>query len=244
MFSWLRKLTANSEGDRPDGAAGESRIPEPQVPEPQVPEDDSNRPDRPAVPIRPRESMRIRRETAGRSATSPSPAPPAAPPDPPSPPAKKQSSYHDLRKLALTASREEATGASPKGSMEPWAAIMEMAFAGATATVVAFENGTASVYVSSGGGFRGGGGEEKIREAAKAFIAKADQFIPQMVLTDAFPEPRLGEMIFYVRTDVGTFTAKVPKDELMKGWNVLSPLYRAAQDVITQYRLWSEAQGK
>ena len=128
--------------------------------------------------------------------------------------------------------------------MEPWAAIMEMAYGGATVTVAAFEDGTASIYLSSGGGFLGGGTEEKIRAAGKAFIASADKFISQMTLTDAFPEPRLGETIFYVRTDVGTFMAKEPKEELVKGRNVLSPLFAAAQEVITQYRLWDEVRGK
>jgi hypothetical protein len=128
--------------------------------------------------------------------------------------------------------------------MEVWAAIMEMAFGGATVTVAAFEDETASIYLSSGGGFMGGSTEERIRTAGKAFIAAADKFIPQMTMTDAFPEPRLGETIFYVRTDVGTFTAKEPKEDLVKGRSVLSPLFAAAQEVITQYRLWDEARGK
>jgi hypothetical protein len=215
MFNWLRKWFASSEGDRP-------RAPEQVEPW---------RSEGPAVPIQPRQSMLARQGQGGRA------------PEPKSPSAKKQNPYPALRKQALTSPREEAD-ANPRGSTQPWAAIMEMGVEGATMTIAAFEDGTASIYLSSGRDFIGGGGEEKIRAAGKAFITAAEKYISQMILTDAFPEPRLGETIFYVRTDVGTFTAKEPKEELVEGRNMLSPLFAAAQEVITQYRLRDEARGK
>lgn len=248
MFSWLRKLIGNSEDHNRRAPEGEPPVTpaKPNVPQakPRPPESGPRRSERPAVPIQPRDSMRIRRDTGGRSGGGHNPEPAASSSAPDEAGPKKQNPYYGLRKQALTAPRQEATGAEPKGSMEAWAAVMEMAFGGATATVAAFEDGTTSIYLSSGGGFIGGGADEKVGAAGKAFIAAADRCISQMTMTDAFPEPRLGETIFYIRTDVGTFMAKEPKDELVRGRNVLSPLFAAAQEVITQYRLWDEARAK
>jgi hypothetical protein len=248
MFSWIRKLIGSSEDDSLRALEGEPQVPQADSrgsqSKPSLPMSEPGPPERPAMRIQPRDSMRIRRDVGVQGGSGRSVAPAASSSASEEASAKKQNPYYGLRKQALTAPRQETTGIEPKGSMEAWAAIMEMAFGGATATVAAFEDGTVSIYLSSGGGFLGGSAEEKVRTAGTRFIAAADKSIPQMTMTDAFPEPRLGETIFYVRTDVGTFMAKEPKEELVRGRNVLSPLFAAAQEVITQYRLWDEARGK
>lgn len=151
----------------------------------------------------------------------------------PVPPDKAMSTYLGLRKGALTAS---ATG--QQKSDAPHAALMDIPVRTGTATIVAFADGTASIYISKGSGYIGGSQTyPTIREAGLRFIATARKFQPQMQVTQQFPLPEQGEVIFYVATDHGVYTAKAPEAELRKRSHPLTELYAAAQDVITQYRL-------
>ena len=105
-----------------------------------------------------------------------------------------------------------------------------------TATVVAFSDGHASIYLSSGGGFLGGGeSHDSIRNAAKRMIAIAAQCQPQAYHTKSYPLPEYGTVIFYFLTDSGIFTVAA-SDDFSKQRNSLSELGNAAQEVITEYR--------
>jgi len=114
---------------------------------------------------------------------------------------------------------------------------MDWGLSSATATVVALSDGSASVYLSNGGGFIGGQGQESINKAAKKTVGVAGEFQPQMRLTTTFPVAKQGEVIFYLLTDSGVFTASAPEGELRDNRQPLAKLANAAQDVITQYRL-------
>jgi hypothetical protein len=65
-----------------------------------------------------------------------------------------------------------------------------------TATVVALSDGTASVYLSSGGGFIGGIGQEPIRKAGQNAVAVAQELKTLMTATAAYPEPERGQVTF------------------------------------------------
>jgi hypothetical protein len=104
-----------------------------------------------------------------------------------------------------------------------------------TATVIAFSDGSASVYLSSGGGFIGGKSQEAVRKAAQEMVAAAAECLAQAHATTSYPLPQRGEVIFYLLTDEGVFAASAPVQELMSGRHGLSRLGGAAQNVITQY---------
>jgi hypothetical protein len=114
---------------------------------------------------------------------------------------------------------------------------MDWGTTSATATVVAVSDGSASIYLSSGGGFLGGGGHEAIRKAAQNMVAVAAEFQKQTTATTVYPLPRRGEVIFYLLTDAGIFTASGSEEELTAHRHFLSKLGDAGQEVITQYRL-------
>jgi hypothetical protein len=146
--------------------------------------------------------------------------------------------YSDLRGKALAGSRAAFGLAPSKSPTEPWGLLMETGFAdGGSCTVVAIADGSASVYLSSGGGFIGGGTQETIRKAAQATVTMAARFQPQMKLTKSFPLPAGGQTTFYVLTDAGVFTASAPEDDLVEERHSLSSLFHAGQEVVTQYRL-------
>lgn len=147
--------------------------------------------------------------------------------------------YAKLRDQLLSGSRKELglpPGASPS---EPWGVLMDInGGKGYTYTTVAIADGTASIYLSNGGGFIGGGQRyEAIRHAAITFVAIAASYRAQMKLATTFPLPKEGETAFYLLTDAGVFSTIAQTDLLGVRQHQLAPLFAAGQDVITQYRL-------
>jgi hypothetical protein len=152
--------------------------------------------------------------------------------------ADAKSVYLGLRDQALKLKRDKIGLPVPSSSTEPWAALMDWGVTNGTATIVAVEDGSASIYLSSGGGSIGGGqSHETIRRAAQKMVYVANEFQPHMQATDTYPLPESGQVIFYVLTDAGVFTAKVSQEELSLHRSPLSKLGDAAQEIITQCRL-------
>lgn len=149
--------------------------------------------------------------------------------------------YLGLRDQALHLKRDKIGLAAPSNPKEPWAVLMDWGLGTGTVTVVAISDGTASVYLSSGGGSIGGGqSHEPIRKAAQKMLFAAAEVQPQMRLTNSYPLAQQGQVIFYALTDAGVFTATGPQEELSSHRSQLSKLGDAAQDIITQYRLIEE----
>jgi hypothetical protein len=145
--------------------------------------------------------------------------------------------YVGLRDMVLQGSRAKfglAPGSSPK---EPYAVVMDWDVQSGTATVVAIADGTASVYLSSGGGFIGGGqSHESIRRAAKKVVEMASEVLPLMQVTTTYPLPQQGQVTFYLLTDAGVFTAGVSEEDLRTHRSPLSKLGDSVQVIVTEYR--------
>jgi hypothetical protein len=145
--------------------------------------------------------------------------------------------YGELRNQLLQGSRKAFNLPPSNDPKEPWAVIMEIGFPEGSATIVALVDGSASIYLSSGGGSIGGGAHESIRKAAIGMVNLAAKYLPRMAATKEFPLPKNGQTIFYVLTDAGTFTASAPENDLGENHHFLSLLFYAGQEIITQYRL-------
>jgi hypothetical protein len=146
--------------------------------------------------------------------------------------------YLGLRNLALQNSREKFNQAPTPTPTTPWGVMMDWGVPHGTATVVAFSDGGASIYLSNGGGFIGGGeSHESVRSAAKKMVSAAIESQPQTHATSEYPLPQHGEVFFYMFTDAGVFTASASEKDLSSHNHSLSKLGDAAQEVIKQYRL-------
>jgi len=147
--------------------------------------------------------------------------------------------YLGLRDLALQGTLpknvQDAAVAKPG---EPFAVLMDWGIARGTATVAAYSDGTASVYLSSGGGFLGGGqAHESIRSAAIKTVGIAGELKGLMHPTTMYPLPQPEHVTFYVRTSAGVLTATVLEGELRSHRSPLYKLGDSAQTIITEYRL-------
>jgi hypothetical protein len=97
---------------------------------------------------------------------------------------------------------------TPEGAGEPYGVVMDMGMNGRTATFVAFANGEASAYFSTGGGMIGTSqSSQDVVAAAKEFVAAAKPYVPSMAKASEQPLPGSGEVTFYVLTRGGVHTA-------------------------------------
>lgn len=141
-----------------------------------------------------------------------------------------------LRQQALTVSAAGLGLASSALASGCFGVLMETGYPGAVATLVAFVDGSTSLYFSTGGGIIGGGAHAAVRAAGVVFIGQADANRAQFAGTTETPLPGVGRVTFYVRTLTGTLTAEADQQELGHGRHALSPVFHAGQAVIAALR--------
>jgi hypothetical protein len=112
--------------------------------------------------------------------------------------------------------------------------MMDIAYPNWVATLISLRDGTASIYMKSGGGIFGG---YSARNEAKRFVGEAEKHVANMKPTKSFPYPEeLHHIKFYVLTRDGVYTGEADEKELVSGRHSLSPLFFAGNDVLTGLR--------
>jgi hypothetical protein len=145
-------------------------------------------------------------------------------------PAPAAAAMKSLRDKLLTSSPEQMGLKGKDAEAKVWGVLMEMAFPSGVATLVSVDDGTASLYTSTGGGVLGG---YSAREQAKQFVAEAEKHLAGMKPTKSFPYPEVGRVKFYVLTREGVYSAEADEEELVSGRHALSPLFFAGNEVLT-----------
>lgn len=148
-----------------------------------------------------------------------------------------------LRRLVLTREFLESASAqgdatTPGGAAR--AVVMDWGLDGGTATLVAYDDDTTSLYLSSGGGVIGAGAHETVRLAARAFRDAAHAARPAfapVATDDAFQLPPANNATFYLVTNDATLRAgPIATSLLAAGAHPLAALGARAQQVITAVR--------
>ena len=140
--------------------------------------------------------------------------------------------YSKLRLFALN----KELPAAPDGTI--LAVLMDGHVPNGTYTALAFWDGDASLYLSSGGGFIGGARQfPEIREAALMTIAVAVTSLAHFSATEVFDLPAPGDVRFFIRMKDGVKSATVAASHLQNGIHPLAVLSAAMQRIVTTYRL-------
>ena len=144
--------------------------------------------------------------------------------------------YPKMRDQALSVSRVKR---GLPASSAPLAVVMDVRDSdGSSFTTVAFEDGTASIYLSSGGGFIGGSQRhESIKNAGLNMLSTAASTLGGMTIVKSHPLPDKGHTSFFVVMDAGTYSVTVRTEDVEGPKHALFDLYAAGQEIVTQYRL-------
>jgi hypothetical protein len=118
---------------------------------------------------------------------------------------------------------------------------METGYPEGVATLVAFGDGTASLYFTGGGGIIGAGEHVAVREAIQTFLREADEHFSGFVPASTTPLPAIGRVRFYLRTFEGTLVGEASEQDLGDNRHPLSAVFYAGHSVITAMREVAES---
>jgi hypothetical protein len=152
------------------------------------------------------------------------------------PPKADPTIYPKLREHAL---QMRIPGVAPDAVQ---AVLMDWRLGNGTATVLAAMDGTGSMYLSSGGGFIGGGQKDPaLREAALFAVRLGTILKPRFTKTETFELPAPENVAFYLTTGEGVYTVQANDIAVRSGTDPLTILGAAMQMIVTQYRFIASA---
>jgi hypothetical protein len=154
---------------------------------------------------------------------------------------KDENPYQGLRSQVFT-TKPETIGINIEDDNQPYAVLMEIGYPEATATLVSFIDGNASIYFSSGGGVLGGVGHESVRNAAISFVKESSEYLNSMDLVVSYELPDVGHVKFYALTKKGCFHIDEIEDNFNSNKSELTNLFLSGHGVITELRKISEKQ--
>ena len=153
----------------------------------------------------------------------------------------KSESKPNLRELAYNVTPGEL-GLSPTSELpNVWGVIMDQGIPGGSATLVAFAEGTTSLYIGDRSGVIGAGRHESVRQASLILLRAAEGLINQVPAVAVAAQTPIGQVRFVLRTYAGDRSVVVPAAALAGQMHPISPLFVYGQEVITQIRLISQA---
>ena len=114
---------------------------------------------------------------------------------------------------------------------------MEIGFPPGTASIVALGDGSAHLYLETGGGIIGAERNERVHLAAIGFVEGAEECLEHGEPCEGAPPlPANREVRFHWLTGDGVRSAAVSELELEVGRHPLCPLYRRGLDLLDQIR--------
>jgi hypothetical protein len=142
------------------------------------------------------------------------------------------SAYLAMRSQALQGSRVTFGLPASSDSTQPWGVLMEWETPNGTGTLLVLSDRSASVYFSNGSGYLGSE-SQAIRQAAESTVNVAGELRAQMHQTTTYPLPQRGEVVFYLLTDGGVYTASGSDEDLKSNRLPLSRLRNTATGLAT-----------
>jgi len=152
----------------------------------------------------------------------------------------KENPYEGLRHIAFSITPEKLGISLPTGKTTVYGVVMDWGIDGATATVISFQTGDASFYLSTGGGVIGGGRHKNVNSASKQFVRLAQSFLKKATKTESTGLPVTDQVKFYLLTNNGIYGGQ----EIMKNFENSSSdwmkLFEEGNKVLSELRKTSE----
>lgn len=155
-------------------------------------------------------------------------------------PETTENAFEGLRNMAFTATPEQLGLSLPTDKTIVYCVVMDWEMGGATATIVSYQTGDASLYLSSGGGVIGGGQHHNVNSSAKQFVSLAQTFLDKTTKTETTPLPSTDEVKFYLLTNKGVFVGQEQMKNFENNTSSWLKLFEEGNNVLTELRKSSE----
>jgi hypothetical protein len=152
----------------------------------------------------------------------------------------KENSFEDLRNMAFTPTPDQLGLSLPTDKDIVYGVIMDWEMGGATATVVSYLSGDASLYLSSGGGVIGGGQHPNVNSEAKKFVQLAQDYLSKASKTEETTLPETDAVKFYFITNKGKYVCQENISNFENNTSELLPLFQEGNKVLSELRIVSE----
>lgn len=141
----------------------------------------------------------------------------------------------ELRRKVLAAKSKDVFGETGMHPSAIWGVVMDVTYDDGTITVVSLIDGTASLYVSTGGGIIGAGEDEQIGALSSSVASGAGMFFARYgAQVKDYPVPAEDHVHFYFLSDAQILkTAEYHEDELAGDGAPLSPLFQTVHTLIS-----------
>ncbi len=147
----------------------------------------------------------------------------------------------ELRLRALHADATDFGMAPTEQFPNVFGVIMDVAYPNGVATLVAFADGTVSLYTSTGSGIIGGGAHPQVVSASQALLRTVENHRSGFLPDPSDEPPPVGSVTIRLLTYRGRVAATEEEVVLGEGRSPLSPVFHAAHGVITELRQIDEA---
>ena len=153
--------------------------------------------------------------------------------------------FASLREKLFRGDLASMTAAAGAGttSDDVFGVAMEVGVPKGTALVFGLRDGSASLYLSTGGGSIGGHARPQINAAARKLVEIGKGFVADLPVVGEHPLPPVGQVRFSIFTPTGIRAAQVGERDLLAGKSPLMPLFVAANEILAGFRL-AEGQGR
>jgi len=154
----------------------------------------------------------------------------------------KTNTFNDLREMAFSVTPEQLQLSLPSDKTVVYGVIMDWGIDTTTATIVSYQTGDASMYLSSGGGVIGGGQHQNVNSAAKLFVNLAQSYLDKATRSETNSLPHQDEVKFYLLTNKGTYVGHDVMRNFENNTSSWLPLFEDANKVLTELRMTTEKQ--
>ncbi len=152
----------------------------------------------------------------------------------------KENSFEGLRNMAFTPTPDQLGLSLPTDKEIVYGVIMDWGMSGATATVVSYLSGDASLYLSSGGGVIGGGQHPNVNSEAKKFVQLAQYYLSKSEKTEKTDLPEIDNVKFYLLTNKGKYLCQEKMSNFENSTSELLPLFEEGNKVLSELRIVSD----
>jgi len=152
----------------------------------------------------------------------------------------QENMYDEMRQMSLNITPDQLELKLPSNKTVVYGIVLDWNMGVNVVTLVSFQTGDASIYLSSGGAVIGGVNHESVYQAAKNLVADAQNFLSPASETEKTPLPKLDQVKFYFLTNKGKYVASERMKNFENNTSPLLDLFISANVVITELRELAE----
>ena len=153
----------------------------------------------------------------------------------------EENPYNGLRQMALNFTPEELGLEVSNKNFKAFGIVMDWDLGNGIATLSVLATGDVSMYLSTGGGYIGGGQHENVRKAGLNYLKVGQEFLDKATLTEETPLPARNTVNFFFLTNKGKYVGREGMANIDSGNSDWTNLFVEANKVLTQLRLATES---